>query len=168
MTGKRGTLEERFWRHVVRGATSEDCWSWDKAETGNGYGLLSAPGASGTPLLAHRVSWEIHFGSVPSGQEVLHRCDNRSCCRPECLFLGTQAENLADMRDKGRDSPPPLKAGEDHGQALLTNAQAAEIRARYTGSYGERIVLAREYGVGVHVIKGVVSAARPTYRETNP
>jgi hypothetical protein len=33
---------------------------------------------------------------------VLHRCDNRLCCNPAHLFVGTQRENIRDMMAKGR------------------------------------------------------------------
>lgn len=66
----------------------------------NGYGRIG--GGDGKTWLAHRMSWTCHFGPIPAGIQVLHRCDNRKCIRPEHLFLGTQADNMQDMIAKGR------------------------------------------------------------------
>jgi len=65
----------------------------------------------------HRVSWELHYGPIPKGMSVLHKCDNPPCVRPDHLFLGTQQDNLQDMRNKGRHR---WGLGERHAHAKLT------------------------------------------------
>ena len=76
------------------------CWLWDGRDI-KGYGAVSVANKS---KLAHRVSYEYHKGPIPDGMFVLHKCDMPLCINPEHLFLGTHAENMADMKRKGRGS----------------------------------------------------------------
>lgn len=82
---------------------------------------------------AHRFAWELEVGPIPEGMSVLHRCDNTRCVRaPDHLFLGTQADNMRDMRAKGRFVPAigPRKTyhGEAHPASKVTESDVREIR----------------------------------------
>ena len=90
-------VEERFWKFVDK---STDCWIWRGASEGR-YGLIGI-GGSGNMDYAHRVSWKLNFGNIPSGLFVLHKCDNSLCVNPSHLFLGTHQDNMDDMKRKGR------------------------------------------------------------------
>jgi hypothetical protein len=94
-------LEERFWPKVNKTAPN-GCWEWTACTNELGYGWIAAGTRQGRHLKAHRVSYALAFGEVPEGMSVLHRCDNPLCVKPSHLFLGTQADNMADMIRKGR------------------------------------------------------------------
>jgi hypothetical protein len=99
------TVEERLQRELVD--TSSGCREWTGGKNVQGYGLLFVDGRN---QRIHRLAWTLVNGPIPPGIGVLHHCDNPPCCQTEPtegypdghLFLGTQAENLADMTTKGR------------------------------------------------------------------
>lgn len=93
------TIHTRFFGKFKE---SPSCWEWLAYRDRKGYGRFMVPGSKTS--LAHRFSWELHRGPIPTGMCVLHRCDNPPCVNPAHLFLGTLQDNVRDMIQKGRGS----------------------------------------------------------------
>lgn len=132
------TLAERFWAKVKK---TEDCWLWTAALNSDGYGSIP-------PHKAHRLSWQLHFGPIPDGLFVCHRCDVRHCVRPDHLFLGTQQDNVNDMRRKGRAVLM--------GAVRLSDSQIVAIRQRYANGGVTQRALAVEFGTSPSHINRII------------
>lgn len=136
--GERVSLRQRFWANVKKG---DGCWEWQACRLSNGYGMI---GNKGKGYLTHRVSWELTYGDIPEEQCVLHHCDNRSCVRPDHLFLGTRGDNARDMVSKGRH-----RYGVRINTCKLTEDQVRQARMEYRDSDITVKDLAIRYGVSI-------------------
>jgi hypothetical protein len=135
-------IAARFWKYVPNRPAGE-CWEWTGSRRQNGYGQLNI---GRYPFKAHRISYLMHKGQDPGELSVLHTCDNPACVNPAHLFLGTQADNMADAAVKGRVRGKVM-LGEENPQAKLTARKVRAARLRYAMGGISLRRLALEYGV---------------------
>lgn len=110
---------ERFWLNVN---ITDGCWEWIGSLSESGYGTTFSFGnGKDRP---HRISYRMIHGPIPDGMCVCHKCDNRKCCKPDHLFLGSIRDNNEDMKNKNRHA-----YGENNGCAKLTKYDVVAIRA---------------------------------------
>jgi len=144
--------QERFWQFVHK---TNKCWNWVGAKDTNGYGrFVAPPGIAGTGrvAMAHRISWVIHHGSIPTGLSVLHKCDNPPCVNPQHLFSGTLKDNSQDMLHKGRAA-----VGMRHALTKIDTKAVKEIRRLHKLRVPLKTI-AKKYSIHpvyvCHIVKG--------------
>jgi HNH endonuclease len=148
--------KERFWKRVNRNGPIPphmphlgNCWVWTGARGGKAqaYGRFYL---NSTKAFAHRLAV-----NAPKGLKACHRCDNGLCVRPSHIFVGTQADNLADMVSKKRrhkfeavfqNPSPSNNKKSEFGRASLTEEQA-EMARNCPRKYGAVAAMARAFGV---------------------
>lgn len=133
---------QRFWSKVQR-LTPDRCWEWTAAIMAEGYGAFRIAKET---CYAHRIAYSLSCGPIPKELCVLHQCDNRRCCNPAHLFIGTDKDNAIDKSRKGRCHKSSSHRGETHHQAKLRESDIHTIRQR--AANGEsKIKIAYDYGV---------------------
>jgi len=134
-------LRVRFWSKVDRRSESE-CWPWVASVGQYGYGQFRHDDKM---RKAHRIAWELTNGPLPAHLVVCHHCDNPPCCNPAHLFVGSNADNMADMKAKGRGR---CLRGQTHPRARLTSLEVrAEIPDLLAHGFLQSEV-GKMYGVG--------------------
>lgn len=168
--------DTRFCEKVDR---SGSCWLWTAAPMSGGYGAFQL--SPGHQVGAHRYAWTMASGEpIPDGLDALHTCDVRPCVRNDDagvyivrgvehprfghLWLGTAADNAADMVDKGRSLTGALNPnvvnigraprGERHGCAKLTAEAVLSIRADLADG-ASRKALAEQHHVTTSLIRRI-------------
>lgn len=140
--GKGKTPLEMLVNRMVM--TSEvDCWLWAGPKNRYGYGVV---GVGSGENKAHRLSWRLFRGDIPTGMKVCHKCDVRLCVNPDHLFLATQRENVADMIVKGRRHKHGAK-GERNFNAVLTADDVRRLRELRKTSGNSYRSLATMFGI---------------------
>jgi DNA-binding XRE family transcriptional regulator len=150
----RQDLAERFWLQVDKdGPTVRPelgpCWLWTGSRDEDGYGRINVDGET---VGAHRVALELAGYIIPAEfLQVLHRCDNPPCVRPDHLRIGTKHDDAADKVSKGRQP-----RGERHWKAKLTDTLATEIRSLYQAGGTTQEELAQQFGVDETTIANIL------------
>jgi len=127
------------------------CWLWETAVGSDGYGKISHRQRH---WQAHRLSWVMHRGDIPSGMWVLHKCDTPSCVNPDHLFLGTPEDNSRDRDQKGRDYRPSNE--KPHFNARLTDDDVRAIRLDRRSQYA----IAKDYGIAQPTVNNIKRRTR--------
>lgn len=146
------TLLANFERKVAP-EPNTGCFLWTAYCNSDGYGAFAV---KRKPQLAHRVAYRLYVGEIPAGKLILHRCDMPSCVNPAHLFIGTNADNMRDMVNKGRADRTKKARGEQNGAAKLTTVQVAAICADTRSQY----VIASEYGISQGHVSNIKSGKK--------
>lgn len=147
MSRRKTDLRLRFWTHV---SVSDDdhCWLWKGHITNHGYGGI---GVDRKKVQAHRIAWILTNGPIPTDTpHVLHRCDVRSCVNPKHLFVGTAADNIADMVAKGRNRNGKCE-GARNPSSKLSEAQVMAIR----NAHGTQEDIGRTFGISQSQVSSI-------------
>lgn len=132
-----------FWGRVDKTSDPNGCWTWQGAKFSNGYGAFQL--GVGNTVRAHRMSYVLHNGFFDDALVVCHKCDNRECVNPDHLFVGTNADNSADMSRKGRAA---RLYGAKNGCSKLTESAVLSI---YQDPRTNREIAA-DYGVASSLV----------------
>ena len=145
------SFADRFWSRAEPEPNS-GCFLWMGVWSVYGYGVIRS-GQGKKLRRAHRIAWELSFGSIPTGLCVLHKCDNRVCVNPAHLFLGTKADNCRDMWGKKRGVS---LCGEGRTNSRLTEDVVAAIRREYIPRSVTYTMLGTKYGVDRMTVYDVI------------
>lgn len=141
-SGEREPLQDRVFRNVRK---TEGCWFWDGLKNNLGYGRIRVKGRT---VKAHRVMFELtHNVTLTPEQVIRHSCDTPSCVNPAHLLIGSQLDNIADMRERKRHA---------HGEtsyAKLTTDQVKEIR----GDSRSQTAIAQQYDICQQTVSDIKS-----------
>lgn len=157
---KGKTPKQSIEQNTIRNANG--CLDFTGPIKSGGYGRVCI--GSGKYRPAHRVAWELHHGVIPDGMCVLHKCDRPICCDVSHLFLGTQADNIADMMAKKRNRQV---YGENANRTKLTENEVLQIKMKLN----EKILakeIAKEFNISIATIRDINKGRSWRHLNDNP
>ena len=133
---------------------TDGCHLWLGKVERSGYGRVSWHGKK---RLAHRVAAHLSgvLADLDSPEIVMHSCDNRLCCNPKHLRIGSQSDNMRDAVSKGRMRLPDNR-GARSANAKLSRGDAVAIRAVYAAGGVSQAHIGARYGVSQMVISRII------------
>ena len=146
-------LPERMWARTDTSGGANACWEWQGyRHPTRGYGQIGIGTRAAGIGETHRVAWEVTHGPIPDGMFVCHKCDNPPCVNPAHLFLGTNADNVADMVAKGRGAK-----GFRLPHTKLSDEQVREIRELWNARVASQAAIAARFGISQGHVSGIVN-----------
>jgi hypothetical protein len=133
--------EDEYWSKVIQGEEPDDCWGWTGGFSNFGHGKITFNNKQST---IHRLSYILHYGSIPEGKFILHSCDNPPCSNPLHLRVGTQKDNMQDAFKRDR-------------KGKLSMEDRRNILKEYRCGGTTTRKLASEWGVGKSTIWSIVT-----------
>lgn len=131
---------------------SNGCVEYSGTIESTGYGSLRFKGKR---YKAHRAAYIAHKGQIPKGLQVNHTCDNKKCINPDHLWVGTQKENMDDMKNKGRDNRIGRKGSKSH-MTKLTEDDVQLIRGKFING-ASRAELSKEYKLSKTALRNILA-----------
>lgn len=117
------TTMDRYLAKIDTSGGPDACHPWMGGRFSNGYGRLALDDAKRSSVRSHRWGFEQLVGPIPDDQVVRHSCDNPLCHNPRHWVLGSNADNSADMVERGRSL-----RGEGNPASKLTSADVLIIK----------------------------------------
>lgn len=111
-----------FWSRVDI-KTKDECWDWvGNSFNVQGYGRFSIGNKNGGGIryISNRIAYFLTYPKDNQDFVVRHSCDNKKCCNPNHLSLGTYSDNSIDIREKN-----------NQGHQKLNWEQVKSIRQKY-------------------------------------
>lgn len=142
----RSALLTSTFAAAVKALGEGPCIEWPGSRKPTGYATWHR---KGQPERLTRAVWEATDGPAPESQEVRHTCDNPPCIRRGHLVLGSHAQNMADMVQRGREA-----RGERNGRSTLFDDDVDEIRRLKAEGWSHRQVAAR-FGINRATVSGI-------------